>query len=370
MTSNYNVIDLFSGCGGFSKGFEQAGYNILIGIDNWKDAITTYKNNHENAKTINDDITGITGQQILDYLDITFEDVDVIIGGPPCQGFSLSGKRTLSDPRNILYKSFVDIVNYIRPKAFVMENVPGLVSLFKGEAKNNILNDFQSIGYNVNYKILNASNFGVPQNRKRVFFVGIKEGTFKFPNDFFDFPNATHGPNTIHPYITSKEAIDDLPLLDNDVSRNNVINYPSSFKNIYQKKMRENSQYIYNHIPTIHKKQTKDIISMVPDGGSYKDLPHALQQTRKVNIAWTRMNSMKPCFTIDTGHNHHFHYKANRVPTVRESARIQSFPDNFIFYGTKTSQLKQVGNAVPPLLAKNIAVTLKNILRSKEDLNV
>src|SRR5699024_2493068 len=167
MTSNYNVIDLFSGCGGFSKGFEQAGYNILIGIDNWKDAITTYKNNHETAKTINDDITGITGQQILDYLDITFEDVDVIIGESPCQVFSLSRKRTLSDPRNIIYKSFVGIVNYIRPKAFVMENVPGLVSLFKGEAKNNILNDFQNIGYNVNYKILNASNFDVHQNRKR-----------------------------------------------------------------------------------------------------------------------------------------------------------------------------------------------------------
>ncbi|MDW8553563.1 DNA cytosine methyltransferase [Staphylococcus nepalensis] len=205
MTSNYNVIDLFSGCGGFSKGFEQAGYNILMGIDNWKDAITTYKNNHENAKTINDDITGITGQQILDYLDITFEDVDVIIGGPPCQGFSLSGKRTLSDPRNILYKSFVDIVNYIRPKAFVMENVPGLVSLFKGEAKNNILNDFQNIGYNVNYKILNASNFGVPQNRKRVFFVGIKEGTFKFPNDFLTFQMLHMAPILFIPILQVKK---------------------------------------------------------------------------------------------------------------------------------------------------------------------
>ena len=130
----------------------------------------------------------------------------------------------------------------------------------------------------------------------------------------------------------------------------------------YQKLMRCNSSKIYNHQITEHSDKTKEIIALVPDGGNYKNLPHELQQTRKVHIAWTRLNSQKPSFTIDTGHRHHFHYKWNRIPTVRESARIQSFPDDFIFLGTKTSQYKQVGNAVPPLMAEAIAKKLKETL--------
>ena len=126
--------------------------------------------------------------------------------------------------------------------------------------------------------------------------------------------------------------------------------------------MRKGSNCIRNHSITIHKEKTKKIIAMVPDGGNYKDLPKELWDTRKVHIAWTRMDSHKPCFTIDTGHNHHFHYRANRVPTVRESARIQSFPDAFEFIGIKTSQLKQVGNAVPPLLAKAVAESIIDVL--------
>jgi len=125
---------------------------------------------------------------------------------------------------------------------------------------------------------------------------------------------------------------------------------------------RTNSKGVYNHEITIHTEQTKRIISLVPDGGNYKDLPDSLQSTRKVHIAWTRLNSKKPSFTIDCGHNHHFHYKYNRVPTVRESARLQSFPDSFVFIGNKGSQLKQVGNAVPPLMAKAIAEQLNKQL--------
>jgi len=126
--------------------------------------------------------------------------------------------------------------------------------------------------------------------------------------------------------------------------------------------MRQNSTGVFNHQITNHNEQTKQIIALVPDGGNYKDLPKELQQTRRVNIAWTRLNSNKPSFTIDTGHNHHFHYQFNRVPTARESARLQSFSDDFIFLGAKTSQLKQIGNAVPPFLAKAIALQLKNYL--------
>jgi len=134
--------------------------------------------------------------------------------------------------------------------------------------------------------------------------------------------------------------------------------YPIKPQNIYQKNCRKNSKGIYNHQITIHKEKTIDIISMVPDGGNYKNLPKELHSTRKVNIAWTRLNSKKPSFTIDTGHNHHFHYEFNRVPTARESARLQSFSDDFIFLKGKTSQLKQIGNAVPPMLAKVLADTL------------
>ena len=133
-------------------------------------------------------------------------------------------------------------------------------------------------------------------------------------------------------------------------------------QNAYQRFIRQNSKGVYNHDITKHNDKTKEIIAMVPDGGNYKDLPMELQQTRKVHIAWTRLNSKKPSFTIDCGHNHHFHYQYNRVPTVRESARIQSFPDNFVFLGNKGSQLKQVGNAVPPLMAKAISEQLKKYL--------
>ena len=129
--------------------------------------------------------------------------------------------------------------------------------------------------------------------------------------------------------------------------------------------MREGSNKLWNHVATIHNDKTKEIISMVPDGCNYQSLPQELWSTRKVHIAWTRMDSKRPCFTIDTGHNHHFHYKENRVPTARESARIQSFPDRFRFLGIKTSQLKQVGNAVPPLLAQAIALEIKKVLEGR-----
>ena len=153
-----------------------------------------------------------------------------------------------------------------------------------------------------------------------------------------------------------------MDFVPDDVVMGEDIPYSIPAENNYQKKMREGSKSILNHSITIHKERTKEIISMVPDGGNYKDLPKELWDTRKVHIAWTRMDSRRPCFTIDTGHNHHFHYRANRVPTVRESARIQSFPVTFEFVGIKTSQLKQVGNAVPPLLAEAIADSLKRYL--------
>lgn len=359
-----NVIDLFCGCGGFSKGFEQAGFDVRLGIDIWQDAVITYKANFPHAATIVGDISSLSGDDLLAAAGMSANEVDVIIGGPPCQGFSLSGKRMLDDPRNILYKSFVRMVETIQPKAFVMENVPGLVRLFSGQVKEQVIEDFTNIGYKVEMRQLTASDFGVPQARTRVFFVGINKDKIKKPT--YSFPVETHGANK-KPYVTCKDALSDLDFIGDSRLLADEAEYELPATSEYQQIMRKKSDKLLNHVTTIHTEKTRSIIAMVPDGGNYKDLPQELWSTRKVNIAWTRMDSKRPCFTIDTGHNHHFHYQANRVPTVRESARIQSFPDDFRFIGIKTSQLKQVGNAVPPLLAQAVAESIITALEAQND---
>lgn len=342
---SHKVLDLFCGCGGLSHGFIEADYEVVAGIDHWQDALDTFAFNHTQSKAIKADLFDISPEQIAQQLET--KDIDVIIGGPPCQGFSIAGKRLIDDERNQLYKSFVEFVSYFKPKAFIMENVPNIISMGKGAVKDEIIEDFTKLGYTVTYKILLASEYGVPQNRRRAFFVGLKNG------QTFDFPV----PTTQH-LVTCEQAISDLP----DETIDDGENYPVEAQSDYQRLMRMNSTVLNNHQATIHTPRTVEIIAQVPDGGNYKDLPEHLRETRKVNIAWTRFNSQKPSFTIDTGHNHHFHYFYNRVPTTRESARLQSFPDSFVFLKGKTSQLKQVGNAVPPLLAKVLANQLKKYL--------
>ena len=238
------------------------------------------------------------------------------------------------------------MVAYFKPSAFVMENVPNILSIGEGVVKQSILDDFQKLGYHVETKVLLASDYGVPQNRRRAIFVGLRNGVFDF-----NIPTVEH-------LVTTEEALSDLT----EDSIADETPYPIAPSCDYQRLMRASSKVVWNHDITQHSEQTKRIIAMVPDGGNYKDLPKELQETRKVHIAWTRLNSQKPSITIDTGHRHHFHYKWNRVPTVRESARIQSFPDDFVFLCSKTSQYKQVGNAVPPIMAQAIAEYLKKQL--------
>ena len=343
--TTYNVLDLFCGCGGLSLGFEQAGFHVLLGIDIWEDALKTYKHNCTSSRTLCADMSSLTGKEVADI--INGEKVDVIIGGPPCQGFSIAGKRIVDDERNKLYKGFVRMVEYFKPKAFVMENVPNILSIGNGVVKDTIIRDFESLGYTVAVKVLLASDYGVPQNRRRAIFVGLRGG-----NEFiFPIPFDTKK-------VTAEEALSDLP--EHTVDDGGAYPFPPLSQ--YQQLMRSKSNCLYNHQTTTHNQKTIDIISLVPDGGNYKDLPVELQSTRKVHIAWTRLCSTKPSFTIDTGHNHHFHYLYNRVPTVRESARLQSFPDNFVFLGNKGSQLRQVGNAVPPFFSKQIASQLKKYM--------
>ena len=262
-----------------------------------------------------------------------------------------------NDERNTLFNAVFRLAKKVNPKVIIIENVQGLLTLYKGKAKKDIINLCEELGYNCTPKLLYAPDFGVPQIRKRVFFVALKKEL-----GVFEFPKPTHLPND---YVGCKNAIGDLPDLDKSYGAEEM-KYDKKAASYYQKMMREGSNVIKNHIGTKHTKHVVDVISQVPEGGNHKDLPPGVGDSRKFNEAWTRYDSKKPSKTIDTGHRNHFHYKWNRVPTVRENARLQSFPDKFIFSGTKTQQYRQVGNAVPPLLGKILGTQLLNYLLDED----
>lgn len=347
---NYKIIDLFCGAGGFSLGFEKAGFETKLAIDYWKPAIDTFNYNRKEKIGLCVDIYEYANEELENFNNET--EIDGIIGGPPCQGFSMVGTRDENDDRNNLYLQYIRFVEIIKPKFFILENVKGLLTLKNGFFKEDIIERFTKLGYNVNFKMLKASHYGVAQNRERVFFVGLKKEIFK--DEFFEFPigNKSH-------IVSTSDALSDLPSLDDG---EDPTKYKTKPQNDYQKIMRENSAKITNNDITRHTEQTKKIISMVPDGGNIKDLPEKYYKVRNYSSAFKRMNSKKPSTTIDCGHRNYFHYKENRVPTVRESARIQSFPDDYYFTGSKTDQYTQVGNAVPVLLAKTIALEIKKLL--------
>ena len=345
------VLDIFCGAGGFSEGFRQAGFEIAAGIDNDPQALETYGQNFGSKKAILFDLSRVKALINAEGSRQFLKNIRVIIGGPPCQGFSIAGKRKDGDPRNKLYKAYFDLIKKIRPKVVVIENVPTMKTLFDGRYFSIMTKELEGCGFRVDHAVLAADKHGIPQKRKRIFVVGTRGCTERF-----SFPSASNENPT-----SCEDAISDLPLLESE-SGGDVANYVNPPKTSYQKMVRNGCQHLRNHWAVMHTEKTKKIISMVPDGGNYKSLPKNLWLTRKVNIAWTRMHSKSPCFTIDAGHNHHFHYKENRVPTVRECARIQSFPDHFVFLGNKTSQFRQVGNAVPPLLARLIAEKVRTIL--------
>lgn len=363
---NYTAIDLFCGAGGLSYGFKQAGFDVLAGIDANEPALKTYEHNMGGAIALNEDLYKI--DESLDDIatKIGTKDIDVIIAGPPCQGFSLTGSRDLNDTRNKLYLAVVKAVKYFQPKAFLIENVPGMATLYKGVVKQQIINTFEDMGYAVSVtpKPLMAADYGVPQIRKRMFFVGYKKD---LGYNYFDFPKPLLDKDH---YVTTGEAISDLPSLENDLGVEET-EYTSKPKSEYQKMMRKNSTKLFNHVGTRHTDEVKWVISQVPEGGNHKDLPKGVGESRKFNEAWTRYDSKKPSKTIDTGHRNHFHYKWNRVPTVRENARLQSFPDTYQFLGPKTQQNRQVGNAVPPILAQVIAEKMiKHLDHKDKDANV
>ena len=356
MSNKLNAVDLFSGCGGFSYGFQQAGFNVILGVDNSQIALDTFEKNHTNSKGLVLDLHEDAAIETI-VKEADGKNIDVIIAGPPCQGFSLTGTRNEHDERNSLFQAVFKLAEKVKPKAIIIENVPGLLTLYGGKAKNGIIEYCEKMGYSCNPKLLFAPDYGVPQIRKRVFFVALR-------NDLgiFEFPDKTHTPDK---YIGCEDAIGDLPDLVSDLGSERLEYNKQAFTS-YQRTMRNGNEVLRNHIGTKHTDHVVNVISQVPEGGNHKDLPPGVGDSRIFNEAWTRYHSKKPSKTIDTGHRNHFHYKWNRVPSVRENARLQSFPDSFTFLGNKTQQYRQVGNAVPPLLGKVIGDQLMRYLNETE----
>ena len=226
------IIDLFCGCGGFSKGFENAGYDVVLGLDSWKDAIDTFNINHNHKSGITKNIYDFTNDEIKNFAKKN--NVVGIIGGPPCQGFSMVGKREASDERNTLYLQYVRFVEQIKPEFFILENVKGLLTLEKGYFKKEIIERFSELGYNVTYKVLRACDYGVPQKRERVFFVGLKKDVFG--DKFFKYPEP------VDHIVGTEEALSDLPSLDNGEL---PTKYRSKPQNAFQKLMRKNSKMAF-----------------------------------------------------------------------------------------------------------------------------
>jgi len=363
MRKKFTCVDLFSGAGGLSRGFLDAGYDVVLGVDFDDAALKTFKANHGSAEAMKLDLFDHSNiDKIIKFLDEKNIKLDVLVGGPPCQGFSIAGPRDMNDKRNSLYLAMVKLADRLKPQAVVLENVPGMIQTNGGIGAKRIVQDFAEIGYKMTPKLLYAPDYGIPQIRKRVFFVGLRDS-----NEEFEFPLATCDKDN---YVTCVDAIDDLPSLQTEAGEiiygDEIQDYRTPARTEYQNLMRKNTKLVQNHIGSIPIEKTKKMISLVPEGKNYKALPEEYRGLYKYHEALTRYHSQKPSLTINTGHRSHFHYLYNRIPTVRESARLQSFPDDFIFYGNKSQQYKQVGNAVPPMLGQVIATKLIEYLQGDD----
>ncbi|MBQ8784534.1 MAG: DNA cytosine methyltransferase [Alphaproteobacteria bacterium] len=343
------AIDLFAGVGGLSLGFELAGFKVLWANEYNKSIANAYKKNHPDTIVDSRDIRDI---DIVKEFSKYVDQIDVVMGGPPCQGFSQKGKRIgLNDERNFMFKKFVEVVSVVKPKFFVLENVPNILTAENGYFKEQIIHSFGELGYYIDVKILKAEDFGVPQIRRRAVFLGKLGSDLRY-----------RLPNTNHMVTCVEDAISDLPILKSGEGLE-FVPYTQQPKSDYQKLMRIKSDGVWNHISTKHSKIALDRLKLVTLTSTKNDLPKD-QQTKSIySGTWTRMNPKGFSRTIttrfDTPASGQFTLPfQDRCLTVREAARLQSFPDNFIFYGKKMDQMLQVGNAVPPLLAKAIAETI------------
>ncbi|MDX4065010.1 DNA (cytosine-5-)-methyltransferase [Aliarcobacter skirrowii] len=324
-----NYIDLFSGAGGFSLGFDRAGFQNVFSVDIESEFCETYKANFPNHNLITKDICDLKEDEIKDL--IKNKTIDVIIGGPPCQGFSMAGnigRKFIDDPRNSLFKEFARVVSIVKPKFFVMENVARLYTHNKGETRNEITETFEDMGYKVKCKILSSEDYNVAQVRKRIIFIGSIDNNIeiRFPKKLSE------------KLLTVKEVIHHFPPLNSGETSN-----------------------IANHNAMSHTNQMLEKMSYIQDGGDRNQIPEKLRPKSGDIRKYIKYKSDAPSVCITGDMRKVFHYSQNRALTVRELASIQSFPDNFIFKGKSISQQQQVGNSVPPNMAEAIALSIKQM---------
>lgn len=344
----FRVLDLFCGAGGLSWGMDKNPYfKTMVALDFDEKAAATFKKNMPETEVIVGDITHASVKDKIVSL-AKKSGVNMLAGGPPCQGYSMKGKKLgLNDPRNFLFREYLDLVKMLRPDVFVIENVKGLLLSANGWFKDEIVHTIEALGYIVTFDILNAADFGVPQSRERAIFICSKHGAIPLPK------------STVSKRTTVRDAIEDLAYLESDEGDFEQ-EYITEPKSKYQIVIREGSQKLYNHKASNHKQIAIEKLKLIPPEQGKEYLPEELHGNQKFKTTWGRLKWDDVSPTIDTRfdassngtNNHPF---LNRAITPREAARIQSFDDKFIFYGSKVYIRKQIGNAVPPLLAKAIA---------------
>jgi DNA (cytosine-5)-methyltransferase 1 len=386
-----NVIDLFSGVGGFSTGLQNAGYNIIMANEIDKQIAYSYKQNHKNTLVINNDISELI-EKFNEVVDINLQNqkisksefqkniskIDLIVGGPPCQGFSMAGSRIrkfnnfIDDPRNFLFKKYFEIIQNFEPKYFILENVIGITNMNNGEILKEILeifsssNNFKNGGYHLNYKIFKTEEYGVPQKRRRFILIGSK---INFDLDElieYTFENFSESKKFIFNNKRNvDEAISDL-YFKNSNDYKEQLEYIIEPQNNFQKYLRKNSKFIYNHTKPVHTIETIDRISRIKQGQNWQNLKERNEIKSVHSGAYGRLISSEPSVTVTTRFDtpsagRFIHPYRDSNITIREAARIQTFPDDFVFHGTKSSICKQIGNAVPPLLGEFLGYLIQNI---------
>jgi DNA (cytosine-5)-methyltransferase 1 len=340
-------LDFFCGIGGLTIGMERAGVDTVGGIDHWELAARTFEHNL-GLPCLVSDLKETTVEEIEEFFEVSRKDVDMIVGGPPCQGFSTVGKRNIDDPRNRLWHHYRDLVDEIRPAYVVIENVEGMIVDNGGQVRDNVIRAFNEIGYHMKADILRSANYGVPQYRKRAIFLGWLDGLVE--------PHHPEPSHTESQYVSVEEAIFDLPELGPGEKKEEYDQQPQSE---YQKQRRKDVEVLHNHEAANHTARLVKIISHVSDGGNRQEIPDEYQPRSGYHNSYSRLASWKPAVAVTSNMRKPSsarctHPKQDRGLTVREGLRLQTFDDDFVVLGRRTKQYDQVGNAVPPFLAEAI----------------
>ena len=369
------AIDLFSGAGGLSMGFMKAGFNILAANDVDECAANTYYLNNHNTRFLLGPIEGITEEDLLLDADLSYGQLDVLLGGPPCQAFSVyNHQRGMHDGRAGLFRDYLRLVNGLMPRFVVIENVTGITSANKGKAFDEIKHGLSRLGYCVESIILKAEEYGVPQERRRLFFIGSRDTRqLEWPTPSHRaLPYGTATSGSLQPLVTVADAIRDLPPLSSGEGLDEM-EYTSGALSEYQRLLRTGSRKVFNHVAPRLAPINLERITHIPQGGNWRDLPHNLlpagmRRARRTDHTkrYGRLHPDRQASTILTKCDIHWgayiHPEQDRTITVREAARFQSFPDSFRFLGSRGEQYKQVGNAVPPPLAQAVAQAILSMM--------